>query len=112
MVGPGSRIEIDLTGIEPLEGTVTIDGADAQAFCGWSELRRMVESPEPALEGGLTRTEEQIVALASEGLTNKQIGERLFLSPRTVQWHLSRAFRKLGLRSRTELAARWSGSRD
>lgn len=108
MIGPGSRIEIEVTGIEPFEGAVTVDDGTARAFCGWSELRRLVESLEPAEASGLTQTEEQIVALASEGLTNKQIGERLFLSPRTVQWHLSRAFRKLGLRSRTELAARWN----
>lgn len=112
MIGPGTRIEIEVIGTEPLEGTVVIDGGPALDFCGWAELRRVVGSPDGGNGAGLTATEEQIVTLASEGLTNKQIGEKLYLSPRTVQWHLSRAFRKLGLRSRTELAARWSGIRD
>lgn len=112
MIGPGNRIEIEVTGIEPFEGELIVDGSAPLAFCGWSELRRLLENPDPAEPTRLTPTEKEIVALASEGLTNKQIGKRLYLSPRTVQWHLSRSFRKLGLRSRTELAARWSGGRD
>ncbi|WP_344042713.1 helix-turn-helix transcriptional regulator [Nocardioides panacihumi] len=51
----------------------------------------------------LTPQEHKIVDLAASGLTNKQIGERLFLSPRTVGFHLSRAFPKLGVASRSAL---------
>lgn len=51
----------------------------------------------------LTPQERKVVDLAASGLTNKQIGERLFLSPRTVGFHLSRAFPKLGVGSRSAL---------
>jgi DNA-binding CsgD family transcriptional regulator len=51
----------------------------------------------------LTSQEFEIVNLAATGLTNKQIGERLFLSPRTVGGHLHRAFPKLGVATRAAL---------
>jgi DNA-binding CsgD family transcriptional regulator len=52
----------------------------------------------------LTAQERQIAQLARDGLSNPQIGARLFLSPRTVEWHLRKVFAKLGVRSRWELA--------
>jgi DNA-binding CsgD family transcriptional regulator len=51
----------------------------------------------------LTPQEEQIARLARAGLSNPDIGARLFLSPRTVEWHLGKVFTKLGIRSRREL---------
>jgi DNA-binding CsgD family transcriptional regulator len=51
----------------------------------------------------LTPQELQIAMLAADGLTNRDIGERLFLSPRTISTHLYRIFPKLGVSSRTEL---------
>jgi len=51
----------------------------------------------------LTPTERRVVDLAAQGLTNREIGERLFVSPRTVQAHLLRIFPKLDIRSRREL---------
>jgi DNA-binding CsgD family transcriptional regulator len=51
----------------------------------------------------LTHQEHEIVSLAASGLTNKQIAERLFLSPRTVGGHLHRAFPKLGVVTRAAL---------
>ena len=52
----------------------------------------------------LTAQERQIAALARQGLSNPEIGAQLFLSPRTVEWHLHNVFSKLGIRSRRELA--------
>jgi DNA-binding CsgD family transcriptional regulator len=51
----------------------------------------------------LTPQERQIAALAAEGRTNREIGALLFLSPRTVETHLGRVFRKLGIRNRSAL---------
>ncbi|HTT29127.1 MAG TPA: AAA family ATPase [Solirubrobacteraceae bacterium] len=53
----------------------------------------------------LTPQEEQIARLARDGLTNTQIGTQLFLSSRTIEWHLHKVFSKLGIDSRTELPA-------
>jgi len=50
-------------------------------------------------------TEERVVDLVLEGLTNPQIGERLYVSPRTVQTHLAHIFAKLGISTRAQLAA-------
>jgi DNA-binding CsgD family transcriptional regulator len=52
----------------------------------------------------LTAQERHIAELARGGLSNPEIGARLFLSPRTVEWHLRKVFGKLGIRSRRELA--------
>jgi len=53
----------------------------------------------------LTEAELKIVALASQGRTNPQIAQALYLSPRTVGWHLSNIFGKLGVTSRGQLTA-------
>jgi predicted ATPase/DNA-binding CsgD family transcriptional regulator len=53
--------------------------------------------------GSLTPMERDVVGLAAEGLGNKDIGARLFISPRTVQTHLTHVYAKLGLTSRFQL---------
>ena len=52
----------------------------------------------------LTAQEARIAACVARGSTNREVAEELFLSPKTVEFHLGRVFRKLGIRSRTELA--------
>jgi DNA-binding CsgD family transcriptional regulator/tetratricopeptide (TPR) repeat protein len=58
-------------------------------------------APDPLL--GLTPQQRQIVRLAGDGLTNREIGDRLLLSPRTVSSHLYRSFPKLGITDRHQL---------
>ena len=75
----------------------------------------LIDSRRSAEDAKLTAQELKVVRLAAEGLTNPEIGERLFVSRRTVETHVSHAFRKLGLSSRTQLAAeaaRRAGSED
>ncbi|MEV0592044.1 helix-turn-helix transcriptional regulator [Nonomuraea cavernae] len=65
-------------------------------------LNRRIDRPaEP--QGTLSPREEQVVRLAADGLTNREIAEDLFLSPRTVEVHVANALRKLGLNSRRQL---------
>jgi DNA-binding NarL/FixJ family response regulator len=54
----------------------------------------------------LTETEQRVADVVAEGLTNKEAAERLFMSVKTVESNLRRVYRKLDVRSRTELARR------
>jgi DNA-binding CsgD family transcriptional regulator len=60
-------------------------------------------SENPRLLDRLTPQELQVVRLAAAGLSNRDIGAQLFLSPRTVGYHLYKAFPKLGIASRHDL---------
>jgi DNA-binding CsgD family transcriptional regulator len=59
----------------------------------------------PKRNVGLTKREEEVLALIGLGLTNNEIGARLYISPKTVEHHVGRLLAKLGMRSRTEAAA-------
>ena len=54
----------------------------------------------------LTAQERQIARLVAEGLSNPEIAARLFISPRTVEWHLKKIFSKLNVSSRKQLRRR------
>ncbi|MDW5592720.1 LuxR family transcriptional regulator [Conexibacter stalactiti] len=62
---------------------------------------------EPTTADALTARERAVCELVAGGATNREAATALFLSPRTVEHHLRQAYRKLGVRSRTELAVRW-----
>jgi DNA-binding CsgD family transcriptional regulator len=62
--------------------------------------------------GDLTPQERRVAVLVSEGLTNREVAARLFVSTNTVETHLRHAFQKLGVRSRTQLANRFTDFRD
>jgi DNA-binding CsgD family transcriptional regulator len=85
------------------------DAMGMEAFAGRAraELRATGERARPRGPGApevLTPQEEQIAWLAAEHLTNREIAARLFISASTVEYHLRKIFRKLGVSSRTQLA--------
>ena len=87
--------------------------ADLARWRGWrvDELRaverRLGMGPETSGPVELTPREREVAALLAEGLTNSQLAERLFISPRTAAVHVSNILAKLGMSSRAEVAA-WS----
>jgi DNA-binding NarL/FixJ family response regulator len=58
--------------------------------------------------GALSPAEQRVALLAASGVANREIAERLYLSVRTIECHLSHVYAKLGVRSKAELAAFWS----
>jgi DNA-binding CsgD family transcriptional regulator len=75
-----------------------------------AELRRI--GGRAAAPGTLTPTEERVAALVATGRTYREVADALFISPKTVQWNLSKIYRKLGVRSRAELAAKLAPEAD
>jgi DNA-binding CsgD family transcriptional regulator len=91
-----------------MEGLELADrcGAVALSERALSEIRLVGARPRrTALHGreALTAREYEVASLAAEGLSNRKIAERLFVTKKTVEWHLSHSYRKLGVRSRREL---------
>src|SRR6516165_7755893 len=90
---------------------VATETFDALGVIPWSErarqlLRATGETSRPRIPEArdqLSPQELQIAQMAAEGLSNREIGQKLYLSPRTVSSHLYRVFPKLGITSRTEL---------
>jgi predicted ATPase/DNA-binding NarL/FixJ family response regulator len=78
-----------MTTLRALEYTLSEDSAQAVT---------------PTEAGPLSRREREVVALVAAGMTNKEIGQRLFIAERTAEGHVERIRNKLGFRSRTEVA--------
>lgn len=81
-------------------------GASLWAERARAELARMRVNPTRDL--GLTRSEQRVAELAASGMTNRDVTATLFISPKTVEHNLARAYRKLGIHSRAELGQRIS----
>lgn len=86
--------------------------AEGDALLSPSVTRRLVSefaartrepAGPPAVLAELTTREREVMALVAEGLTNAEIGERLFMSPATARTHVGRILTKLGARDRTQL---------
>ncbi|WP_310774040.1 AAA family ATPase [Mycobacterium sp. Z3061] len=81
-------------------------GAEGFAARARRELQASGEAVHQTVKGtaiALTTQEREITRLARQGCTNSEIGAQLYISPRTVEWHLGRIFAKLGVSSRREL---------
>jgi DNA-binding CsgD family transcriptional regulator len=96
------QLHLGLEGFERL-------GARPWADAALRELAATGERPRRRAAGAdeeLTPQELQIAQLVGAGASNKEVGAQLFLSPKTVETHLTRIYRKLGVSSRTQLALR------
>ena len=89
--------------------TFTALGTPVQAE--QAERARSTIGGKEAMTAKLTAVEGRVAALAGAGQTNREVAQTLFMSVRTVESHLGRVYRKLGLRSRTELARSLPGQR-
>jgi DNA-binding CsgD family transcriptional regulator len=93
-------------------GTLNRLGADGFAERARRELLATGETVRKrtvATRDNLTAQETLIAALAGHGRTNPEIGAELFISPRTVEWHLRKVFRKMGINSRRQLRGAAAG---
>lgn len=92
------------TSLERARDTFSTLGAPLWTRRVDDELARIGGRPPRPFE--LTTTERRVAELICEGRTNREVADALFMSPSTVHAHLKRIYPKLGVRSRTELAAR------
>jgi DNA-binding CsgD family transcriptional regulator len=88
--------------------------ASADSFAGRAARELLATGATPRrrtddARSQLTEQEAQIAALARDGHTNPEIGAQLFLSPRTVEWHLRHVFQKLDISSRRQLRTALAG---
>jgi DNA-binding CsgD family transcriptional regulator len=86
-----------------LGATTYVERCDRELRAGGVHAGRPAPAERDAVE--LTPQEELVAELVSRGMTNREVGTELFVSTKTVQYHLTRIYAKLGVRSRGELAA-------
>jgi DNA-binding NarL/FixJ family response regulator len=102
--------------VAAVEATAALDtyrrlGADRDADAAAALLRRLGVPTRAGPKGGeLTERESQVLSLLAAGLSNSEIADRLYLSRKTVEHHVSRVFTKLGVRNRTEAARHATGA--
>ena len=102
-LGDATRAEL---GVVAFEGARTEGAAmSLEEAIGWVRRARGTRKRPSGGWESLTPTETQVVELVAQGLTNPQIGERMFISRATVKVHLAHVFQKLGVSSRSELTA-------
>ena len=80
-------------------------GAAAWAAQAQNELRAAGARRRATAGGALTPQERRVVAAVRRGASNREIATELFLAPKTVEFHLRQIYRKVGVRSRTQLVA-------
>jgi non-specific serine/threonine protein kinase len=84
---------------------VELDDEAAQRFALGGVLEESAPSQDAVDAGPLTARELEVAELVAKGLSNKDVAELLVISPRTAQGHVENILRKLGLTSRTQVAA-------
>lgn len=88
-----------------LGATTYVERCDRELKAGGLAVSRVENAHAAKDVAELTPQEEAVTTLVARGLSNREVAAELFISPKTVQYHLTRIYAKLGLRSRSELAA-------
>ncbi len=96
--------------LRPVRGARRRDRAD-ERLRSWGDTARSRPRDAASAVGALTRREREVLDAVARGLTNAQIADELFISPKTVEHHVGRVLSKLGVRSRAEAAALSVGPR-
>lgn len=105
-----------LPGADPRLAELAVATLQRCGSRGWEPRLRApaapVASPTPVADpalGALSQAERRVAEAVARGLTNREVADHLYLSVKTVDFHLQQMYRKLGIRSRTELAVRMAG---
>ncbi|SDP38195.1 DNA-binding response regulator, NarL/FixJ family, contains REC and HTH domains [Nakamurella panacisegetis] len=109
MAGAGGYVIKDITGLDLLSAVRTVGAGrslldNRAAAALMNRLRAGTDSDRPGPLAGLTEQEHTVLDLIGEGLTNRQIAERMFLAEKTVKNYVSRLLAKLGMERRTQAA--------
>ncbi|MBO0848131.1 MAG: response regulator transcription factor [Pseudonocardia sp.] len=115
LAGAGGYVIKDIKGMELVSAVHTVGSGrsllDSRAAAAlMARLRAGVEKPGPL--AGLTDREHTLLELIGEGLTNRQIAQRMFLAEKTVKNYVSRLLGKLGMERRTQVAVLATQLRD